>query len=226
MVHLETSSSLLAASGKPKFLHNSFWEILRLFLCFVFCGYIDVKLGRMVWCFDTDVHSMIIKSDNFHNHLCKYLSLLCGKTLWILSCLCWSTCSTVLIIDTQQNTRTYSSHPALTLYPNILSSPFVVNYIYILRLLSGIKDLMLFWKILFLYNHFLQMNLPSFFQCGLSNPSHFHQPYLLEFEVLILRLNVRLILCHSPFLQTCVTECENGLNSIYLIRFTWYWSCS
>lgn len=182
MVHLETKSGLLAASGKPKFLHNSLGEILRLFLCFVFCGLFSVvKLGRMVWCSDTDVYSMIIESDNFHNHLCKYLSFLCGKTLWIFSCLCWSTCSTVLIIDTQQNTRTYSSHPALTLYPNILSSPFVVNYVYILRLLSGIRDLMLFWKFLFLYNHFLQMNLPLFFQGSLSNFFHYHQPYLLEF---------------------------------------------
>lgn len=63
----------------------------------------------------------------------------------------------------QQNTRTYSSHPALTLYPNILSSPFVVRYIYILRLLGDIKDADAFLEILFLYNHFLQMNLPFFF---------------------------------------------------------------
>lgn len=85
-VHLETKASFVAASGNP----NSCIQLLRdvevvVMFYFTFCGYIVVKLCSRVWGFDTDVHCVMIKSDNLHTLRPKYLSLLCGEILRVLS---------------------------------------------------------------------------------------------------------------------------------------------
>lgn len=86
MVHLETKASFMAASGNP----NSCTQLLKdveVVFMFYFTSYryIVIKLCSMIWCFDTDVHCVMIKSDGLHTQNHKYLSFLYGETLRIIS---------------------------------------------------------------------------------------------------------------------------------------------